>query len=72
MCIGIRELFFFIVLTLLSLYHAAFERVGAFHHNQRHGSTDWTDKWAPKIVEQAKLETSCSAASISCAQMMAL
>jgi len=34
---------------------------------------DWTDKWAPKIVEQAKLETtSCSAASISCTQMMAL
>ena len=34
---------------------------------------DWTDKWAPKIVEQAKLETtSCSAVSISCAQMMAL
>ena len=35
MCIGIRELFFFIVLTLLSLYHAAFESVGAFHNNQR-------------------------------------
>ena len=34
---------------------------------------DWTDKWAPKIVEQAKLETTgCSAASISCTQMMAL
>ena len=33
---------------------------------------DWTDKWVPKIVEQAKLETSCSAVSISCAQMMAL
>ena len=33
---------------------------------------DWTDKWAPKTDEQVKLETSCSAASISCAQMMAL
>lgn len=34
---------------------------------------EWTDKWVPKIVEQAKLETmSCSAASISCAQVIAL
>ena len=40
--------------------------------NVTEAQRDWTDKWAPKIVEQAKLETSCSAASISCTQMMAL
>lgn len=41
--------------------------------NVTEAQRDWTDKWAPKIVEQVKLETtSCSAASISCAQMMAL
>ena len=34
---------------------------------------DWADKCAPKIVEQARLETTtCSATSISCAQVIAL
>lgn len=41
--------------------------------NTTESKRDWADKWAPKIVEQARLETTtCSAASISCAQVIAL
>ena len=40
--------------------------------NTTESKRDWADKWVPKIVEQARLETTCSAASISCAQVIAL
>ena len=41
--------------------------------NTSESKRDWADKWAPKIIEQARLETTtCSAASISCAQVIAL
>ena len=74
-CIGTGELFFFSISYCIDIASIiSWKTLERFTTcNTTESKRDWADKWAPKIIEQARLETTtCSAASISCAQVIAL